>query len=160
MRAEGLAAVALLLALAGPGWGAEEAAQKAREQNRLLRQQQQDEFQLRMQQQQHRAQNPPADAHARQALEQLEINQQLRQRQLHERQRRELQVRPEAPSDDEGASRAKAQIERQRAEAESRRQLQQFDRELQAGAEGGKRNEEKKQLPGAGTPPPGTHVGP
>src|SRR5687767_15271873 len=79
--------------LAMPAWGAEDAASRALQQNQLLRQQQQDQLQLRMQQYQRNGQNPPADARQRQALEQLELNQQLQQQLLHLQQQRERQVR-------------------------------------------------------------------
>jgi hypothetical protein len=120
-----------LFCLQGPAFGAEDAALRALQQNQLYRQQLQEQLQLRMQQYQRNTQNPPADARQRQALEQLEINQAVQQQQLQQRQQRELQNRADVPSDDDGVRRAKAQIEQQRARQESRRQLQQFDWELQ-----------------------------
>jgi hypothetical protein len=141
--------------LAMPAWGAEDAASRALQQNQLLRQQQQDQLQLRMQQYQRNGQNPPADARQRQALEQLELNQQLQQQLLHLQQQRERQVRPELPSDDEGTRRAKAQIEERRARQESRRQLDQFDRELQSQAAEARQKEEGYRLPGVPNPRPG-----
>src|SRR3977135_1745475 len=112
----------ILLFAFAPPWAADEAL-KALQYNQLLRDQQQDRLQLRMQQYQTGVR---ADPRQRPALEQLEINQALRQQQLQLHQQRELQARPEAPSDDEGVRRAKAQIEEQRARHESRLQLQQF----------------------------------
>ena len=109
-----------------------------------------------MQQHQRGAQNPLPDVRSRLATEQLEVNQQLRQQQLHHQQQREQLTRPEMPSDDPGTRSAKAQLERQRAEAESRRQLRQFDWERQD--EGGKRKAEPIILPGAVTPSPGQHA--
>lgn len=147
-------AVAMLVLLAGPAFGAEDAAQRALQQNQLGRQQQQDQLQLKMQQYQRNTQTPPADARQRQAIEQLELNQQLRQQQLHQQQQRELQARPESPADDEGTRRAKAQIEQQRARQESRRQLQQFDRERQADSK--KPPDERFVLPGAENPDSGS----
>jgi hypothetical protein len=80
----------------------------------------------------------PPDARQRQALEQLEISQALRQQQLQLHQQRALAARPDAPSDDEGVRHAKAQIDQQRARQESRQQLQQFDRELQSKVDAGR----------------------
>ena len=89
-------------------------------------------MQLRMQQQQHRVQSSAANIRQRQAVEQMEFNQQLYQQQLHQQQQRDFLARPETPSDDEGTRRAKARIEVQHAQAQAREQLQQFERERQA----------------------------
>ena len=135
--------------------GAEDAPLRALQQNQLMRQQQQDQLQLRMQQYQRNGQDPPADARQRQAIEQLELNQRLQQQLLHQHQQRELQARPELPSDDVGTRRAKAQIEERRARQESRRQLDQFDRELQFQAAEARQKEESYRLPGVPNPRPG-----
>jgi hypothetical protein len=109
-----------------------------------------------MQQYQRSAQQPPADARQRQAIEQLELNQQLRQQQLHHQQQRDFQARPELPSEDEGTRRAKAQIEQQRARRESRQQLEQFD--LERAAEVLPPKYERYILPGIPQPDPGTVI--
>jgi len=119
---------------AGAAWG-EDAAQKALQQNQLQRQQQQDQLLLRMQQQQRNVQSPSANARQQQERERIEINQRQRQQALQYRQ----QIEPPSaqPSDDEGTRRAKAQIERQHAQQQSRRQLQRFDQERRQAAEHG-----------------------
>jgi hypothetical protein len=103
----------------------------SRELHRQLqqRQQQQDQLQLRMQQYQRDAQPPRASVPQEPAIRQLEIEQQQRQRELHYRQQQS--VPPPSPMDDEATRRAKAQLDQQRADQESRRQLQRFDRELE-----------------------------
>jgi len=146
-------AVAVLLAFAVTAGAADDPGVRAVQHNQLLRQQQQDQLQLRMQQHQRGVQNPPADSRQRQAIEQLELDQALRQQQLQMQQQRTLQMRPELPSDDAGTSNAKAQIEQQRARQESRRQLEQFDRELQSVARE-RRQEPPARLPGV--PDPGS----
>ena len=146
---------AVFLALAEAAGGADDPAARALQQNQLLRQQQQDQMQLRMQQYQHSAQNPPADARQGQVLEQLELDQALRQQQLQMEQRRALQTRPDVPSEDAGTRAAKAQIDQARARQESQRQLQQFDWELQNAARQGRRPEPSTRLPGTPDPRPG-----
>ena len=116
------------LALTAPAWG-NAPAQRELQRNQHLRQQQQDEFQLRMQQHQRSVQTPPADPREQQAIRQLEIDQRQRQQELHYRQN--VDVQPVLPSDDEGTRRAKAQIEQQRARQQSEQQLQRFDWEQQ-----------------------------
>ena len=150
----------LLAVLTPPAWGVEDATQRALQQNQLYRQQQQDQLQLKMQQHQNSVRNPAPDVRSRQATERLEIDQALRQQQLQLQQQRELLLRSEAPGDDEGVRRAKAQADQDRARREGRRQLQQFDWELQTKADGERRREEAKALPGAenrgtGLLPPG-----
>jgi hypothetical protein len=108
--------------------GAEDASLRALQRSQQQRQQQQDALQLRMQQYQRSSMMPPAGARQEQAIRQLEIDQLQRQQALHYRQN--LNVPPLSPVDDI-ASRAKAQIERQRAAQESRRQLQRFDWEME-----------------------------
>jgi hypothetical protein len=63
-------------------------------------------------------------------------------------------MRPDTLTDDAGTSNAKAQIELQRARQESRRQLEQFDRELQSAARQ-RRQEPPPRLPGVPDPGPG-----
>jgi hypothetical protein len=109
-----------------------------------------------MQQSQRNLANPPADARQRQAIEQLELDQSLRQQQLQMNQQRALQTRPEIPSDDPGTRDAKTQLELQRGRQESQRQLQQFDLELQNKAEAGRTKNEESTLPGVRRPPGGT----
>jgi len=120
-------------ALAAPAWGADDPGARALQEHQLQRQQQQDALQLRMQQQQRAVQSPPAGSQQQQATKQLEIDQQQRQQDLHYRQG----IVPSAahPSDDEGARRAKAQIEQQRAQQQSQQQLRSFDAESQRQAE-------------------------
>jgi hypothetical protein len=155
------ASALLSLFLVASAWGAEDPTLRAVQQNQLQRQHQQDQLQLRMQQYQSSTRYPPQDTRERQALEQLEMSQALRQQQLQLQQQRDFQVRPEASGDDEGVRRAKAQIEQTRARQEAQRQLQQFDRELQSKAAGGRRNAEgavQLQAPlmgGTGLLPPG-----
>ncbi|HET9664187.1 MAG TPA: hypothetical protein VFP00_08150, partial [Burkholderiales bacterium] len=64
-----------------------------------------------------------------QAIRQLEIDQLQRQRELHYRQNQNVPLA--SPMDDEGTRRAKGQIEQQRAQQESRRQMQRFDWEME-----------------------------
>src|SRR6185295_6381818 len=94
--------VILFWAAAVGVWAAEDPGAGALQQNQLLRQQQQDQLQLRMQQYHGTALNPQPDARARQAIQQLELDQALRQQQLQLQQRRELQTRPAVPTEDEG----------------------------------------------------------
>src|SRR5262245_19505698 len=122
-RAGLLYASMMMLVWTSAAIAADDAALKALQQNQLGRQQQQDQLQLKMQQYQRNVQNPPADAQQRQSMQQLELSQQLRQQQLHQQQQRELRIRSEPVTDDEGTRRAKAQIEQQRAQQQSRRQL-------------------------------------
>jgi len=149
-------AVALLLISTWTAQGADDTAARALEQNQLLRQQQQDQLQLRMLQQQRSTQSPPADARQRQAIEQLELDQSLRQQQLQTQQQRAVQIRPEIPGDDAGTRESKAQLEQVRARQESRRQLEQFDRELQSAAQQRRRPDPGYRLPGLPDPAPGT----
>ena len=100
--------------LVTPAWGAEDPGARVLQQHQLQRQQQQEALQLRMQQQQHGVQSAPADARQRQALEQLQLEQRQRQDQLHYRQA--IEPSTAQPSDDEGTRRAKAEMERQRAQ--------------------------------------------
>ena len=151
-----LLVVALLLTLSVPALGADDPGVRALQQNQLQRRQQQDQLQLKMQQYQRNTQNPPADVPQRQAIEQLELSQQLRQQQMHQRQQRNFQARPELPSEDEGTRRAKAQIEQQRARRESRQQLEQFD--LERAAEVLPPKYERYILPGIPNPEPGTLI--
>ena len=150
-----LSAAALLLILSGVAGAADDPAARALQQNQLLRQQQQDQMQLRMQQYQHSVQNPPGDARQGQVLEQLELDQALRQQQLQMQQQRALQTRPDIPSEDPGTRAAKAQIDQARARQESQRQLQQFDWELQSAAQQRRRAEPLPNLPGTPDPRPG-----
>jgi hypothetical protein len=150
----GSSAVALLLTLTGIAHAADDAGTRALQQNQMQRQHQQDQLQLRMQQHQSSMQNPPADNRQRQAAEQLELDQALRQQQLQTHQQRALHMRPDTLTDDAGTSNAKAQIELQRARQESRRQLEQFDRELQSAARQ-RRQEPPPRLPGVPDPGPG-----
>jgi hypothetical protein len=106
-----------------PAWASDPAQREVRR-SQQVRQHQQDELQLRMQQYHRSLEAPPTDARR-----QLEIDQRRRQQQLHYRQ--SIEVQPPSPADDEGTHRAKAQIEQQRAQQESERELQRFDRELQ-----------------------------
>ena len=115
------------LALVPSAWADDPAAREL-QRSQLQRQQQQDELQLRMQQYQRNA--PSSNSlHPDQSVRQLEIEQLQRQRELHYRQNQN--VAPPAPMDDEGTRRAKAQIEQQRAQQESRRQMQRFDWEME-----------------------------
>src|SRR5262245_38440834 len=94
--------VVLLLICAGVAQAADGPASRPLEQNQLLRQQQQDQLQLKMLQHQRSVQSPPADARQRQSTEQLELDQALRQQQLQVQQQRDLQIRPDIPGEDAG----------------------------------------------------------
>ncbi len=98
--------------LVAPVWGAEDPGARALQQQLLLRQQQQEALQLRMQQQ-HIAPSAPADARQRLLLEQLQMEQRQRQAQQHYRQA--IEPPTAQPSDDEGTRRAKAEMELQKA---------------------------------------------
>jgi hypothetical protein len=117
----------LAVALVPPVWADDPGAREL-QRNQLQRQQQQDELQLRMQQYQRSAPSS-GSLSPDQGIRQLEIKQLQRQRELHYRQNQN--VVPPAPMDDEGTRRAKAQIEQQRAQQESRRQMQRFDWEME-----------------------------
>jgi hypothetical protein len=125
----------LILAAAGccfvltvnPASRAEDAGVKARQQQQLQRQQQEDALQLRMRQQQRESRLAPADAKQKQALEQLHAGQRARLQALHERQA--VQSARATPGDDAGARAAKAELERRKAQEESRRQLQRLESE-------------------------------
>jgi hypothetical protein len=108
-------------------WADDPAAREV-QRNQIQRQQQQDELQLRMQQYQRGTPSPGTFPHE-QAIRQLEIQQLQRQHEMHYRQQQN--VPPASPADDEGTRRAKAQIEQQRAQQESRRQMQRFDWEME-----------------------------
>lgn len=110
---------------------ADDAASRELQRQLQQRQQQQDELQLRMQQYQRDVQPPRAGVQQEPAIRQLEIEQQQRQRELHYRQQQS--VPPPSPMDDEATRRAKAQLDQQRADQESRRQLQRFEWELEQG---------------------------
>ena len=122
--------------LSAPAWGADP-GQREVQRNQQLRQQQQEDLQLRMQQYQRAVQSPPGDVRQQQSLRQLEIEQRQRQQQLHQRQNIET-PQPAPQADDEGTQRAKAQIEQQRMQQERLQQLQRFDADLQQRAEQGK----------------------
>ena len=132
IRDAGRAASTLLfvgLAMLPGTAGSDDPAQKALQQQLLQRQQQQDQLQLRMRQQQRNLQSPPVDTRQQQTLQQLEVNQRERQQELHYRQ--SIEPPTAQPSDDEGTHRAKAEMERQRAQEQGQQQLQRFDSELQ-----------------------------
>ncbi|MDH3287580.1 MAG: hypothetical protein OEP48_07650 [Betaproteobacteria bacterium] len=131
-----LAAVIGCVALVALAWGADEPGARALHEQQMMRQQQQDTLQLRMQQQQRSLQSPPAGAREGEALERLQINQQQRQQQLHYRQN--IEPPTAHPDDDAGARRTKAELERQRAQRQGERQLQRFDSELQQRVESGR----------------------
>jgi len=131
-------------ALVPAAWGAEDPGAGALLQQQLLRQQQQEALQLRMQQYQ-RIQSAPADAQQTRSLEQLQAEQRQRQEQLHYRQA--IEPATAQPSDDEGTRRVKAQMERKKASQESQLQIRQSDQEPLQGF--GKPDE-----PGAGVPVP------
>jgi hypothetical protein len=124
--------------LAGPAWGQQDPGLQELQRNQQMRQQQQDELQLRMQQQQRSLQNPPADARQQQSIHQLEIEQRQRQQDLHYRQN--IGQPPAADTDDEGTRRAKSQIEQERTRQQSEQQLRQFDWQLQQ--ESGRRKDQ------------------
>jgi hypothetical protein len=113
-----------------PVSGAEDAGVKARQQQLLQRQQQEDVLQLRMRQQQRETRLAPADAMQKQALEQLPAGQRARQQALHERQA--VERGGATVGDDAGARAAKAELERRKAQEESRRQLQRLESEQPA----------------------------
>jgi len=116
-------------ALAAAAWGADDLGGRALQQQQLQRQHQQEALQLRMQQQQRSVQDPPADARQQQAFEQLKIDQQRQQQQLHYRQG--IEPVSAQPSEGEGTRRGKAQMELQKAQQQSQQQLRRFESELQ-----------------------------
>jgi len=116
------------IASPGAAWS-EEPGVRELQRGQQMRQQQQDELQLRMQQYQRSSQTPSADVRQQQSIRQLEIDQRQRQQELHYRQN--MNVPPPSPLDDEATRRARSQIEEQRAGQESRRQLQRFDWEME-----------------------------
>mgnify|MGYP001571701403 CR=1 FL=1 len=75
-----------VLAAAHFAWGAEDPGARSLHQHQLQRQRQQESLQLRMHQQQRSVQYPSADARQKRAVEQLQVNQQVQQQQLHYRQ--------------------------------------------------------------------------
>lgn len=117
------------LTLVGASWSADDPGARAVQQQLLQRQQQQEALQLRMQQQQRAVQSPPADARQNQAREKMQIEQQQQQQALHYRQG--IEPQPAQPADDEGTRRAKAEMERLRAQRESQEQARRFEREMQ-----------------------------
>ncbi|MGH8641750.1 MAG: hypothetical protein ACRET6_08555 [Burkholderiales bacterium] len=137
-------AVLTYACFAGTAGGAEDPGARALQQHQLQRQQQQDAVQLRMQQQQRSTQAPPADARQQQAGKQLEIDQQQRQQELHYRQG--IEPPSAQPADDEGTRRAKAQLDLQKAQRESSRQLQRFDAETQQEAERRRKVESRGEI--------------
>src|SRR5687767_12167563 len=120
------AAAACLVIAGGPAWAGEDQGAKAAQQQQLQRQQQEDALQLRMRQQQRETRAAPADAKQKQALEQQHAGERARQQALHDRQ----VVEPAAAMPaDAGARAAKAELERRKAQEESRRQLQRLEAE-------------------------------
>jgi hypothetical protein len=110
----------------------------------MMRQQQQETLQLRMQQQQRSLQSPPAGAREGAEFQRLQINQKQRQQQLHYRQNIE---RPTAhPDDDAGARHAKGELERQRAQRQSEQQLRRFDSELRQRGESGRTEKARGEI--------------
>jgi hypothetical protein len=99
----------------------------ARQRQQLQRQHQEDALQLRMRQRERETKLAPADAKQKQALEQHHAGQRARQQALHERQA--VQPAGATPGDDLGARAAKAELERRKAQEESRRQLQRLEPE-------------------------------
>jgi hypothetical protein len=122
-------AAACCLALAG-GLAWADPTAKATQQQQFQRQQQEDALQLRMRQQQRETRVAPADAKQKQALEQLHAGQRARQQALHDRQA--VEPGTATPGDDAGTRAAKAELERRKAEDESRRQLQRLESEKPA----------------------------
>lgn len=136
--------VVLSAASAGLAWGADEPGARALQEHQIMRQQQQETLHLRMQQQQRSLQSPPAGARESEELERLQINQEQRQQQLHYR----LDIEPPTahPDDDAGARRAKAGLERQRAQRQSEQQLHRFDSELQQRVESGREEKARGEI--------------
>jgi hypothetical protein len=99
--------------LVAPAWGAEDPGARVLQQQLLLRQQQQEALQLRMQQQNLLAQPAPADARQRLLLEPLQAGERQRLDQAHYRQA--IAPATAQPSDDEATRRAKAEMERLKA---------------------------------------------
>ena len=125
IRALSRAAACCLVVAGGTGWA--DPAAKATQQQQLQRQQQEDALQLRMRQQQRETRAAPADAKQKQAMEQLHAGQRARQQALHDRQA--VEPGTASPGDDAGARAAKAELERRKAQDESRRQLQRLESE-------------------------------
>lgn len=117
------------IALAAAARGADDPGERALQQHRLQRQQQQEALQLRMQQQQRSVQESPADPRRQQAVEQLQINQQQQQQELHYRQG--IEPGSAQPSEGEDTRRAKAQMELEKAQRQSQQQLRRFESEPQ-----------------------------
>jgi hypothetical protein len=139
-----LATVIGCVALVALAWGADEPGARALQKHHMMRQQQQETLQLRMQQQQRGLQSPPAGVREGGEFQKLQINQEKRQQQLHYRQNIE---RPTAhPDDDAGARHAKGKLERQRAQRQSEEQLRRFDSELQQRGENGRREKARGEI--------------
>jgi len=79
-------------------------------------------------QQQNAIPTPPADVRRQPALEPSQIDQRQQQQQLHYRQA--IEPGTAQPSDDEAGRRAKAQMELNKAQAQSQQQLRRFESEL------------------------------
>ena len=122
-----LGAAGCLVLAVSPASRAEDAGLKARQQQQLQRQQQEDALQLRMRQRDRETRLAPADMTQKQALEQLHAGQRARQQALHERQA--VEPAGATAGDDAGARAAKAELERRKAQEESRRQLQRLESE-------------------------------
>ena len=137
-------AAAACACFSGVAAGADDPVARALQQHQLQRQQQQDSLQLRMNQQQRALQTPPADARQQQTLRQLEIEQQQRQQELQYRQG--IAPSTAQPTDDAGTQRGKAQMELQKAQQESGRQLQRFEREAEQEAQRRRRVEGRGEI--------------
>ncbi len=118
------------LMMAGWAWAEDPGAKALRQQLLLQRQQQEDALQLRMRQQQRETRAAPADAKRKQTLDELHAGQRARQQALHERQI--VEQGTAAPGDDAGMRAAKAELERRKAQEQSRRQLQRLEAEQPA----------------------------
>lgn len=116
---------AVCWAIAGAVPAAEDPGFRAQQQQQLERRQQEDALQLRMRQEQRATQHPPADLRERQALDASQARQRTQQRELHYRQ--SIERASTHPDDDEGTRRAKAELERRRAQLESEQQLQRME---------------------------------
>lgn len=121
--------ITLLPAAAAQG---DDASAAALRRYQLQRQQQQDALTLRLQQSNRSAMTPPGANALDLNRRQVELDQQLRQYQLHHQQQIDLAVREQHSAGLPDAGRAQLDGQRLRAEQESRQQLRVFDWELHA----------------------------
>lgn len=152
MAVQYLIVAGLAVLFAGTAESAEDPGARALQQNQLMRQQQQNTLQLRMQQEQSRVQSPPAGARGRHQVQQLETQQEQRQRELQYRQN----INPPTAhsADDPGVARAKADLERGKAQRKGEAQLRRFDYERKQRIESGRTEKARGEVHAPEQPAP------